>query len=73
MGVSGEEMFKIDAELWDLTVKNLHIIGTKENVKNSLILGKSFGNVEYGFDKNFLATTHWEWSWQWYNKDLNRK
>ena len=73
MGASDKEMINIDAELWDKTVKNLHIIGTAENVKNPLILSKSLGNVEYGFDKNYLATTYWEWSWQWYHKDSNRR
>ena len=72
-GVDANKMEELDSELWDLTVKNLHIIGTAENVKNPLILSKSLGNVEYGFNKDYLATTYWEWSWQWYHKDSDRR
>ncbi|MBZ0295669.1 MAG: ABC transporter substrate-binding protein [Anaerolineae bacterium] len=66
--VSAEERAALDSEGWNLLVNNLTIIGTVENGKNPLILNKGLGNVEYGFDKNFVAPTYWEWAFQWYYK-----
>ncbi len=71
--VSPEERLKLDAEGWKLLVENLMIIGTAENPKNPLILSKDLGNVEYGFDKNFVAPTYWEWAFQWYYKNPARR
>jgi peptide/nickel transport system substrate-binding protein len=70
---SVEELRKLDAEGWDLLVHNLVIIGTEEGAKNPLILSKDLGNVEYGFDKGFVAPTYWEWAFQWYFKNETRR
>ena len=64
-----EERQALDAEGWDLLVRNLMIIGTAEDVRNPLILNADLGNVEYGFDKNFVSPTYWEWAFQWYYKN----
>jgi hypothetical protein len=71
--VSPEERVKLDAEGWKLLVEHLMIIGTAENPKNPLILSKDLGNVEYGFTKNFVAPTYWEWAFQWYYKNPARR
>ena len=71
--VGPEERQKLDAEGWKLLVDNLVIIGTVEGAKNPLILSKSLGNVEYGFEKDFVAPTYWEWAFQWYHKDEARR
>jgi peptide/nickel transport system substrate-binding protein len=70
---SDEERRRLDAEGWELLVKNLIIIGTVEGPKNPLILNSGLGNVEYGFDKNFVAPTYWEWAFQWYYKNPERR
>lgn len=68
-----EEQRALDAEGWKLLNENLFIIGTVEGAKNPLILSKDLGNVEYGFDKNFVSPTYWEWAFQWYYKNPARR
>jgi peptide/nickel transport system substrate-binding protein len=73
LAASAEERAALDAEGWDLLVKNMMIIGTAENVKNPLILNADLGNVQWGFDQNFVAPTYWEWAFQWYYTTEERR
>ena len=71
--VGDEERLALDKEGWDLYVKNLHTIGTYEGGKNPLILSKDLGNVQYGFENDFVAPTYWEWAIQWYFTNPDRR
>jgi peptide/nickel transport system substrate-binding protein len=70
---SDEDRQVLDAEGWDILTKHLTILGTVEGAKNPLILNKGLGNVEYGFDKDFVPQTFLEWSFQWYFTDPARR
>jgi len=68
-----EEVYALDREGWKLLNDSLTVLGTVEGPKNPLILNKDLGNVEYGFDKSFVAPTYWEWAFQWYYKSDARR
>jgi peptide/nickel transport system substrate-binding protein len=68
-----EERMKLDQEGWKIVVEQLMIIGTVEDAKLPLILSKSLGNAEYGFDKSFVAPTYLEAMVQMYHKDAARR
>ena len=40
---------------------------------NPLILNRNLSNAEYGFDKSFVAPTYWEWAFQWFYTDADRR
>ncbi|MBZ0289622.1 MAG: hypothetical protein K8I30_18510 [Anaerolineae bacterium] len=63
---SEEDRLALDAEGWKLLTENLTIIGTVEGAMNPLVLNADLGNVQYGFDKNFVPQTFLEYSFQWY-------
>lgn len=71
--VGDEERIALDGEGWELAVKNLHTIGTFEGGKNPLILSRDLGNVQYGFENDFVAPTYWEWAIQWYYTNPDRR
>lgn len=71
--VGDEERIALDLEGWELVVTNLHTIGTFEGGKNPLILNKDLGNVQYGFENDFVAPTYWEWSPQWFYTNPDRR
>jgi len=53
-------VLKLDKEGWKTLVDSAMIIGTVEGAKNPLILSKSLGNSEYGFNKSFVGPTYLE-------------
>ena len=68
-----EERLVLDKEGWNLQTKNLLIIGTVEGPKNPLVLSADLGNVEYGYEKDFVMPTYLEWAFQWYFKNPDRR
>jgi peptide/nickel transport system substrate-binding protein len=63
---SEEERQSLDAEGWTLLTQNLTIIGTVEGAMNPLLLNADLGNVQYGFEQDFVPQTFLEFAWQWY-------
>lgn len=68
-----KERLALDAEGWKLLVENVGIIGTVEGAKTPLILSQDFGNVEYGFDKEFVGPNYLGNVLQFYYKNPERR